>query len=159
MQGEYVAAEKIEMALSKSQYIGQLWIYGNSFYSMLVGVVVPAVEALRVHAKAHGWPEVDDEALCALPQTLELIKAEIKAQGAAFKLKSFELPKDLFVESRLDDLKQVSSLPDHPQTPPYPTSPYPPPARPYSPPPPPPSPPPPPPPYPTLPPLAPYPSS
>ena len=29
-QGEYVAAEKIEMAVSKSPLVGQVWVYGNS---------------------------------------------------------------------------------------------------------------------------------
>ena len=35
-QGEYVAAEKIEMVVSKSKYISQPWVYGNSNYSCLV---------------------------------------------------------------------------------------------------------------------------
>jgi len=109
-QGEYVAAEKIEMALSKSSFINQIWIYGHSEYTMLIAVVVPAVEQLRTHAKAQGWEVEDTQELCKLPQTLALIKAECKAQGTAAKLKSFEFPKDVHVESELDELFQGFSV-------------------------------------------------
>merc|ERR1711976_901954 len=40
-QGEYVAAEKIENAYSKSPLIEQIFIYGNSLQSSLVAVIVP----------------------------------------------------------------------------------------------------------------------
>merc|ERR1719486_799156 len=40
-QGEYIAAEKIEMAVSKSKYVAQPFVYGNSFFPMLVAVVTP----------------------------------------------------------------------------------------------------------------------
>merc|ERR1719504_601376 len=45
-QGEYVAAEKIEGVLAKSNYIGQCFVYGNSFFVTLVAVIVPDMEAL-----------------------------------------------------------------------------------------------------------------
>ena len=54
-QGEYVAAEKIEMYVSKSKYVSQPWIYGNSFMPMLVAVVTPDFVELEVAAKAGGW--------------------------------------------------------------------------------------------------------
>ena len=54
-QGEYVAAEKIEMALAKSKYISQPWVYGNSFFPMLVAVVTPDFATLDSAAKAGGW--------------------------------------------------------------------------------------------------------
>ena len=52
---EYVAAEKIEMAVSKSKFISQPWIYGNSFMPMLVAVVTPDFIELEEAAKAGGW--------------------------------------------------------------------------------------------------------
>ena len=54
-QGEYIAAEKIEMAVSKSKYISQPWVYGNSFFPMLVAVVTPDFATLDSAAKAGGW--------------------------------------------------------------------------------------------------------
>merc|ERR1712078_979327 len=51
-QGEYVAAEKIEMVVSKSKYVAQPWIYGNSFFPMLVAVVTPDWGELKQAAQA-----------------------------------------------------------------------------------------------------------
>ena len=40
-QGEYVAPEKLENALVDSQYVEQIFIYGDSLKNYLVAVVVP----------------------------------------------------------------------------------------------------------------------
>ena len=39
--GEYVAVEFIESILGKNEYVEQIWVYGSSFESVLVAVVVP----------------------------------------------------------------------------------------------------------------------
>ncbi|KAG7378186.1 Long chain acyl-CoA synthetase 7 peroxisomal [Phytophthora pseudosyringae] len=52
-QGEYVAAEKIENAYSTCKYVAQLFVYGDSLQSCLVGVVVPDVEVAKVWAQEH----------------------------------------------------------------------------------------------------------
>jgi len=39
--GEYIAAEKIEAAYKKNGMVEQIWVYGNSFESTLVAIVVP----------------------------------------------------------------------------------------------------------------------
>ncbi|EGZ24837.1 hypothetical protein PHYSODRAFT_350011 [Phytophthora sojae] len=53
-QGEYVAAEKIENAYSKCKYVAQLFVYGDSLQSCLVGVVVPDAEVMKVWARERG---------------------------------------------------------------------------------------------------------
>ena len=40
-QGEYVAPEKLENALVDSQYVEQIFIYGDSLKNYLVSVIVP----------------------------------------------------------------------------------------------------------------------
>lgn len=40
-QGEYVASEKLELALMSSPYIGQIFVYGEPSQSYLVAIVVP----------------------------------------------------------------------------------------------------------------------
>ena len=54
-QGEYVAAEKIEMIVSKSKFVSQPWIYGNSFFPMLVAVVTPDWMEVGKVAQEQGW--------------------------------------------------------------------------------------------------------
>merc|ERR1719235_1360302 len=66
-QGEYVAAEKIEMVVSKSKYVAQPWIYGNSFFPMLVAVVTPDFAELAAAAKAAGWYVEGNDKLAAKP--------------------------------------------------------------------------------------------
>merc|ERR1711994_623140 len=39
--GEYVASEKVENIYTKAASVNQIWIYGNSFKSFVVAVVVP----------------------------------------------------------------------------------------------------------------------
>mmetsp|Transcript_19254 Transcript_19254/g.3120 ORF Transcript_19254/g.3120 Transcript_19254/m.3120 type:complete len:80 (+) Transcript_19254:1402-1641(+) len=40
-QGEYVAVEQVEAALAESLFSSQVFIYGDSMQSCLVGVIVP----------------------------------------------------------------------------------------------------------------------
>jgi long-chain acyl-CoA synthetase len=53
-QGEYIAVEHLEMVYGMSMYVEQIWVYGNSFESSLVAVVVPNEECLRKWASANG---------------------------------------------------------------------------------------------------------
>jgi len=109
-QGEYVAVEKIEMALSKSAYIGQIWVYGNSFFTQLVTVVAPDPERLNPWAKQQGIHTDNFAALCEKPQVKSLIMAEIKSEAAAVKLKGFEVPKDVFIDGNVNELMQAFSV-------------------------------------------------
>jgi long-subunit acyl-CoA synthetase (AMP-forming) len=49
--GEYVAVEFIESTLGKCEYVEQVWVYGSSYESVLVAVVVPKQPALLSWAK------------------------------------------------------------------------------------------------------------
>jgi len=111
-QGEYVAAEKIEMALSKSKYISQPWVYGNSFFPQLVAVIVPDFSQLVPKAKEDGWYEegMTFEAVADHPKAVELILAEVEAESKAAKLKSFEVPKKVVLEGTINELAQGFSI-------------------------------------------------
>jgi len=109
-QGEYVAAEKIEMVVSKSKYISQPWVYGNSFMPMLVAVVTPDFAELRQAAKLGAWGATDNAALAASADAKKMILAEMEAEGKAAKLKSFELPKAVHLVSELNELNQGFSI-------------------------------------------------
>uniref|UniRef100_A0A158R5P1 Long-chain-fatty-acid--CoA ligase n=1 Tax=Syphacia muris TaxID=451379 RepID=A0A158R5P1_9BILA len=46
-QGEYIAPEKLENIYIKSVYVAQVFVYGDSLKSSLIGVVVPDEEMLK----------------------------------------------------------------------------------------------------------------
>jgi long-chain acyl-CoA synthetase len=54
-QGEYVSSETIESAYQKCGITGQVWVYGNSFKSFLLGVIVPAPEPTAAYLFSKGW--------------------------------------------------------------------------------------------------------
>lgn len=43
-QGEYIASEKLELLYSKSKYIAQMFIYGDSLQNYIVAIIVPDKE-------------------------------------------------------------------------------------------------------------------
>jgi len=109
-QGEYVAAEKIEMIVSKSKYVAQPWIYGNSFFPMLVAVVVPDWVELAVAAKAGGWFEEDQGKLAEKSEAKKFILDQMHLEAKAAKLKTFELPMAVVLEPQINDLNQGFSI-------------------------------------------------
>jgi len=97
-QGEYVAVEVVESVYKKNLAIEQLWVYGNSFESALVAVVVPNEAKLTAWAKEKGIAG-DFAALCASPECNAYILSELQSTGRAAKLKGFEIVKAVHVES------------------------------------------------------------
>lgn len=63
--GEYVAVEKIESVLKGCGLVEQVWVYGNSFKSTLVAVVVPKPDAIKDWAKANGKTGRQTSCICA----------------------------------------------------------------------------------------------
>merc|ERR1711871_1032402 len=114
-QGEHVAAEKVENAMLRSQYIQQVFIYGDSLQHQLVSVAVPDPDTLGEWAKeqglshharsadgvsADGVPATWFVELCAQPRVKELIMSEMNRCGKDAGLKGFEKPKETLVESQ-----------------------------------------------------------
>ena len=112
-QGEYVAAEKVEMIVSKSKYVAQPWIYGNSNYSCLVAVVTPDWAELAKAAAENGWAadaKADASTLAAKPEVQTFILDEMVREGKEAKLKPFELPKAVRLEPTINELMQGFSI-------------------------------------------------
>lgn len=75
--GKNVAPQPIEALLKQSPYIQEAVIYGDS-QATLIALVVPALEQLRVWAKATGVDGImDDQPLIEDTRARSLIKAEI----------------------------------------------------------------------------------
>jgi len=93
-QGEYVAVEKIEGAYIKNPFITQIFVYGDSFQSVLVAIVIPDSDVLFPWAKQHGI-EADMEALCENPKVKEFILSEMDKTAKLAKLHGFEWVKNI----------------------------------------------------------------
>jgi long-chain acyl-CoA synthetase len=63
--GEYVAVEKIESVLKGCGLVEQVWVYGNSFESCLVAVVVPQEKSLKAWADKTGLNGTFEVGVCA----------------------------------------------------------------------------------------------
>jgi len=113
--GEYIASEKIENVYSKSPFVGQIWVYGNSFKNFIVAVVVPnAEQILSLCEEKKWWPSENPRV--GNPQFLTDFKTVIEGEHKdqiktiifnslkAFNsdLKRFEQLKDIVIESEID---------------------------------------------------------
>jgi long-chain acyl-CoA synthetase len=88
-QGEYVAVEKLESVYKKNLVSEQVWVYGNSFKSSLIAVVVPSAK-LKKWAAANGI-EGDMDVICKSDKAKEYVLSELAKTGKAEKLKGFEI--------------------------------------------------------------------
>jgi len=131
--GEYIASEKVEGVYARAGLVGQIWIYGNSFKSFVVAVVVPDAQALVVKLKENNmWTEEDDKIKVATREyaakfeevctknakdikqwVLEDLKSVEKSGG----LKRFERIKDVHLEFVIDDLLQGFNVDNNLMTP------------------------------------------
>ena len=101
-QGEYVAAEKIELVYNKSNFISQIFVYGDSFQCYLVAVIVP--DELFIRKKwvpENGVAEGTSFAeICNIPKLKADILSDMSARGKEGKLLGFEVVKKIHLESK-----------------------------------------------------------
>ncbi|GLI61184.1 hypothetical protein VaNZ11_003476 [Volvox africanus] len=97
-QGEYVAVEALESTYKKASVVEQVWVYGNSFESCLVAVVVPVKEAITAWAKEAGVAGEYDKGLLEDPRVTEYVLAELARVGKEDKLKGYEIVKAVHLD-------------------------------------------------------------
>ncbi|GAB4822406.1 hypothetical protein N2152v2_009452 [Parachlorella kessleri] len=97
-QGEYVAVEKVEGVYKQNPYVEQIWVYGNSFESTLVAVVVPLADKLAAWAKEQGLSGSLAE-LCHEDRVKKMLLGDLNSTAKAGKLKGCELVKAVYLES------------------------------------------------------------
>jgi long-chain acyl-CoA synthetase len=97
-QGEYVAAEKIEVVMMKCPRVAAAWVHGDSLHSVIVAVVVPAAENMIAWAKANGKGSLTLAQLCADADAKRAVLEDLQAVCRASKLQSFEVIKALHLE-------------------------------------------------------------
>ncbi|RLM58989.1 long chain acyl-CoA synthetase 2 [Panicum miliaceum] len=96
-QGEYVAVEVVESAYMQSPLVASVWVYGNSFESFLVAVVVPERQALEEWAATNNKAG-DFAELCNDPKARGYIQDELNKTGKKLGLRGFEMLKAVHLE-------------------------------------------------------------
>ena len=99
-QGEYIAPEKIETVYVRSKYVAQTFIYGNSYKSSLVSVVVPEESVVAEYAKQNGL-EPNLAELCKNCELKKIILDDMINLGKASGLKGFEQVKEIFLHAEM----------------------------------------------------------
>ncbi|GMH02733.1 hypothetical protein Nepgr_004572 [Nepenthes gracilis] len=97
-QGEYVAVENIESIYSRCPLITSIWVYGNSFESFLVAVVVPERKALEDWAANHQHTG-DFKSLCNYSKARKYFLDELNNTGQKHKLRGFEMLRGVYLEA------------------------------------------------------------
>ncbi|ODM95370.1 Long-chain-fatty-acid--CoA ligase 1 [Orchesella cincta] len=95
-QGEYIAPEKIENIYIQSQFVSQVYVYGESLKSCVVAIIVPDVEAVKQWAGENDIPGTLS-VLCADDRVKALILSDVTRLGKEAGLKSFEQVKDIYL--------------------------------------------------------------
>lgn len=101
-QGEYVAAEKIENIYGRASLVAQCFVYGDSYQSCLVAIVVPDFEEVRKKLASAGSDRLanasaEDIARDANVKAMLLESMRITSEEG--NLKGFEKVKDIYVEA------------------------------------------------------------
>ncbi|RKP19201.1 acetyl-CoA synthetase-like protein [Rozella allomycis CSF55] len=96
-QGEYVAPEKVESVICKHPMISQAFVYGDSFQSCCVGIIVPDEDAVSAWAKQNSLNGSLQE-ICKNETLLKFLLKEILAFSKSNDLKGFEIPRAIHLE-------------------------------------------------------------
>jgi hypothetical protein len=88
-QGEYIAPEKVEAVYSRSPFVAQVFVYGDSLKAQLVAVVVPDADVLLPWAAERGMSQ-DLALLCGDAAVNSAVLRSMQQEGQAAQLKGFE---------------------------------------------------------------------
>jgi len=99
-QGEYIAPEKVENKLAECKYIEQVFIYGDSFQSYVVGIIVPKSKDVIDFLTKKGISNVTKENYKDYFDDPDLIKdilKEIDTYSRKNDIKGFEIIKKVYL--------------------------------------------------------------
>ena len=89
-QGEYIAPEKIENIYVRSKYVAQVFVFGSSYKSSIVGIIVPEETVLLEWATNNNIKDTSMKSLCSNPEVKKLIMTDLELQAKLGGLKGFE---------------------------------------------------------------------
>ena len=94
-QGEYVAAEKIEICYNKCDSVEENFVYGDSLQAFLVGIVVPKRNFILEVAKKLGLDTENFDLLLSKKEIEKEVLENMNKQAKAEKLMGFEMVRKL----------------------------------------------------------------
>ncbi|RDX61595.1 Long chain acyl-CoA synthetase 1 [Mucuna pruriens] len=104
-QGEYIALEHLENVYGITPIVEDIWVYGNSFKSMLVAVIVPNEEIANKWAHSNGHIASFSK-LCSLDQLKKYVLSELKLTAERNKLRGFEHIKGVILDTHPFDMER-----------------------------------------------------
>ncbi|KAJ1400853.1 AMP-dependent synthetase/ligase [Sesbania bispinosa] len=104
-QGEYIALEHMENVYTMTPIVDDIWVYGNSFKSMLIAVVVPNEEITNKWAYSNGHIASFSK-LCYLDQLKKYVLSELKSTAERNKLRGFEHIKGVILDPHPFDMER-----------------------------------------------------
>jgi long-chain acyl-CoA synthetase len=101
-QGEYIAAESIELKLANSRWVSQFWIYGDSLKDSVVAIITLDQLFLNDYIKnTEGcnidYNKISEEELNEDKDLVTAVEKDILAVAKAAKLAGFETPRAIYL--------------------------------------------------------------
>ena len=99
-QGEYISPDKVTGVYQGCPLVGNIYVYGDSYQSFLVAVVIPSEYHLRECMREHGMAEegISFAELCKKPEVKALVFEEMAKVANASKLCGFEKVKNIYLD-------------------------------------------------------------
>lgn len=100
-QGEYISPDKVTGVYLACPLVGNLYVYGDSYQSYLVAVVVPSEEHLRAALRTRGLDGLEGESfaeLCREPAVKAVMFEEMGKVADESKLCGFEKVKNIYLD-------------------------------------------------------------
>jgi long-chain acyl-CoA synthetase len=94
-----VAPDKIETVYGTHEVVAQVFVYGDSLQSTLVGVAVPDEEQLKLFAAELGITGKSFAELCASNEVKVALQKSLDKHGRSHGLQGFENVKALYLET------------------------------------------------------------
>lgn len=100
-QGEYISPDKVTAVYQDSSLIGSLFVYGDSFQSFLVGIVIPDEAELRRILRERGLDEADLDfpSMCRSEVVRGVVFEEMDKIASNSSLMGFEKVKNIHLDS------------------------------------------------------------
>jgi len=90
--GEYISLSKVETELKSSSYVDNICVYGDSYHTYIIALVVPNVRALKKLAKQLNKESLTHAELCRDQEVIKEVTKSLRDHGIQANLQKNEIP-------------------------------------------------------------------